>query len=818
MGKDKVESKHLPMLESIFYNAKVGMAICNGENNIFEMVNPALATIYGYEISELIGAPSSKIFPLECMAKLATIEDAHNELSFEAIHSKKDGSLVHLSIYINKIKVEKNGRKQYILNIIDISESKYQEERLTKTKAKLSAVITTIPDLIWVKDTQGAYLMCNPAFERFFGASCGEIVGKTDYDFIEKEQADFFRQKDKEALAAGAMCINEEEIIFAENGQYALLETRKMPIYFNDEFMGVLGIGRDITERKEIEQKIRASESRLNEAQKIAKVGSWEVEYPGLKVYWSDEVYRIFEFTSGDWEPSFDHFLNVIHPDERAVIESLYNESLQNRSSFDVIHRLLMEDGRIKYVHELGETLYDNFGKPLRSIGTVQDITERKLIEKEMEHMAHHDSLTGLPNRILVKDRTTQIIAKSKRTGKKAAFLFIDLDGFKTINDSLGHSIGDILLKMVTKRLQSCIRASDTLSRQGGDEFLLILPDINDTKDVSVIADKLLGEFQKSFHIHNEKISSSASIGIAIYPDHGDSFEELFKSADAAMYKAKETGKNTYCFFTQQMKYSLIGLIKMQNDLKEALKNQEFILHYQPQIDLQTNTISGMEALIRWNHPLLGIIPPFDFIATAESTGLIVQIGEWVLLEACRQGALWHKQGKKILVAVNISAVQFKRGNLLEVVTKALQISGFNPRYLELELTESILIQDTENVLQTVKTIKELGVQLSIDDFGTGYSSLAYLKRFAVDKLKIDQSFVRDIVNDKEDANIVQIIIQMARSFNLKSIAEGVESLEILNLIKEFGCDEVQGYYFAKPMGSLEFEQYYENNYSKKEK
>jgi PAS domain S-box-containing protein len=391
MMRDEMVVANLEMLENIFHNAKVGMAICNGENNIFEMVNPALATIYGYEISELIGASSSKIFPFECMAKLATIEDAHNELSFEAIHSKKDGSLVHLSIYINKIKSNKNGLKQYILNIVDISESKYQEERLNKTKAKLAAIITTIPDLIWVKDTNGAYVMCNPAFGSFFGTSCSEIVGKTDYDFIGKEQAEFFRQKDKEALEAGKICINEEEIISLKTGQDALLETRKIPIYFNDEFMGVLGIGRDIKERKEIEEKIRANESRLNEAQKIAKVGSWEVEYPGLKVYWSDEVYRIFEFTSGDWEPSFDHFLNVVHPDEREMIESLYTESLQTHSSFDVIHRLLMEDGRIKYVHELGETIYDNFGKPLRSIGTVQDITERKLIEKEMEYMAHHD-------------------------------------------------------------------------------------------------------------------------------------------------------------------------------------------------------------------------------------------------------------------------------------------------------------------------------------------------------------------------------------------------------------------------------------------
>jgi diguanylate cyclase len=430
--------------------------------------------------------------------------------------------------------------------------------------------------------------------------------------------------------------------------------------------------------------------------------------------------------------------------------------------------------------------------------------------------MAHHDALTGLPNRVLLKAKGEELLLQSKKDSQKFALLFIDLDGFKMINDSLGHTVGDSVLQIIAQRLLNTLRMSDTLSRNGSDEFIVLLPNITDMSEVVTITNQVIQKFKESFNINNQILSTTASIGIAVYPEHGVTFEQLLQNADAAMYKAKENGKNNYCFFTQQMKHNLVGLFKMQNNLKNAIKNKEFVLHYQPQVDLVENKIIGAEALIRWQHPLMGMIPPLQFISIAENSGLIVPIGEWVIYEACRQGAIWNKEGKEIVVAVNVSAVQFKRGNLLDVVKNALAVSKLDPKYLELELTESILINDTENVLETVKGIKELGIQLSIDDFGTGYSSLAYLKRFAVDKLKIDQSFVRDIINDKEDASIVKTIIQMAKSFNLKSIAEGVENGEVLKVLGEFGCDEVQGYHFAKPMVVEEFSNYYENIHSRK--
>lgn len=477
-----------------------------------------------------------------------------------------------------------------------------------------------------------------------------------------------------------------------------------------------------------------------------------------------------------------------------------------NDIAFETTH--IRKDGSQVQVSVHITVIKDELGTVKQRIANIQDITERKVNEKKIQYMAHHDALTGLPNRILAKERAEDIMTKVKAGECKAAFFFIDLDGFKSINDTLGHSAGDMMLKIIASRLQECVGQSDTISRQGGDEFLIILSDVKDAHSITLTAQKILTELEKSIVINDHTFSLSGSIGIALYPDNGETFDSLLQCADTAMYEAKELGKNGYHFYTQQMTHNMIGQFKIQNDLKSALQEDEFVLFYQPQIDLLTNRIIGAEALIRWRHPQLGMMPPMNFIPVAENCGLIVQIGQWVIEEACRQAAHWQNEGKEIIVAVNISAVQFKRGNLETVVENAIRSSKINPKWLELELTESTMMHDADNTLQSVRNLKALGVKLSIDDFGTGYSSLAYLKRFAVDKLKIDQSFVRDIVNDKEDATIVNTIIQMAKNLNLKTIAEGVENKDVLDILESYGCDEVQGYYFAKPMDAVAFDAY----------
>ncbi len=703
----------------------------------------------------------------------------------------KNGSIIWVEVNLRRIQI---GNEPFLLAIIrDITERKREEKALLKAMEFNEEIINTIPDLLFELDAEGTYLNIWAQDEALLAAQKAVLIGKNIRDVLPSDAIEVCFQTIREVDETGQSLGNTIYIDFPEGKKHFELSASK-----KKSSGTYIVLSRDITERKQMEQLLLKNESRLKEAQKIAKIGSWELQFPRLELSWSDEIYRIFEIIPSDEAPQYSDFINIIHPDDRDLVDLAYQQSLNNKTPYEITHRLRMNDGRIKYVHEKGETFYDAQGNPLRSIGTAQDVTEQKMVEKKIEYMAHHDALTGLPNRILSKERTQQAIAYAKSKNSKMAFLFIDLDGFKNINDSMGHSAGDTMLKIVAQRLREIVKVSDTISRQGGDEFLITLSDVNDRSDIIVVADRLLEKLDESFYINEQILSTSASIGIAVYPENGDTFESLLQNADAAMYAAKASGKNAYSFYTKQMSNNLIKQFKIQNDLKSALENNEFILHYQPQIDLATNQITGAEALIRWNHPQLGMVPPLNFIPIAESSGMIVSIGEWVIMEACRQASLWHKQGWEITIAVNISAVQFKRGNLEEVVKNTLRLSGLHPQFLELELTESILIHDSENILLAVHALKALGIKLSIDDFGTGYSSLSYLKRFAVDKLKIDQSFVRDILRDQEDAAIVQTIIQMAKNLNLKTIAEGVEDKNVLAVIESYGCDEVQGYHFAK--------------------
>ena len=446
-------------------------------------------------------------------------------------------------------------------------------------------------------------------------------------------------------------------------------------------------------------------------------------------------------------------------------------------------------------------TVNDLSGKTTHYIGIFSDISERKNAEEQIRYLSSHDALTGLPNRMLFKDRLENAIAFAARSHHKVAVLNLDLDQFKMLNDSLGHTAGDELLRCVTSQLKVCVRDTDTLCRPGGDEFFIALANMPDTDSISTRVDKILEHIAKPFVLEGRNLSLSCSIGLAVYPDDGGNFETLMKRADKAMYQAKDAGRNTYRYFTEQLNSDSFEYMRITHELREAVKRKQFTLHYQPQIDLATGNVQGGEALVRWNHPIEGLIPPGRFISIAEQNGLIVEIGEWVLNEACRQAVAWQMAGlPPIVIAVNMSAVQFKRGNVENLVRIALDNSGLDPQYLEIELTESILLHDMDYMLSLLKDLKDTGLKLAIDDFGTGYSSLAYLKKFKIDRLKIDQSFVRDIAIDPNDAAIVRAIVQMAHTLNLRVIAEGVENQEMLEYLSSCQCDEVQGYHFARPM------------------
>lgn len=446
----------------------------------------------------------------------------------------------------------------------------------------------------------------------------------------------------------------------------------------------------------------------------------------------------------------------------------------------------------------------DSQGKTTHYVTIIADLTERKEAESRIDYLANHDPLTSLPNRLLFQSRIDQALSMAAGLGRRAALLLLNVDRFKTINDSLGHLVGDALLVEIARRLQQGLGQADVLSRQGGDEFLILLSEVANIDQTSQQAQRLLQELTQPFWQKDQEIQISASLGIALYPDDGHDFAELLPRADSAMRQAKESGRNTFRFYRAQMNSDALARLQLENALRESLAQHQFQLHYQPLVQSETGQVRSVEALLRWPHPERGYISPVEFIPLAEESGLIVPLGAWALQEACRQARLWQDQGLDLRIAVNLSSVQFKRGDLVNSVRQALTSQQLPPERLELELTESILIQDVEETLETVHQLRDLGISLSIDDFGTGYSSLAYLRRLPVQKLKIDQSFVRQLTEKAEDAAIVSTILAMAQQLGLETVAEGVETREQFLWLQSRRCTSIQGYYFSQPLPAQE--------------
>jgi diguanylate cyclase (GGDEF)-like protein/PAS domain S-box-containing protein len=515
---------------------------------------------------------------------------------------------------------------------------------------------------------------------------------------------------------------------------------------------------------------------------------------------WLDFTGRVLEHELGNG------WVDGVHPDDFQRCLDVYISSFDRRKKFSMDYRLRRYDGEYRWIQDDGCPRYNSEGEFIGYIGYCLDITERKQGEELIQRLAHFDVLTGLPNRVLFTDRINHALSMAQRSQGQLAVLFLDLDHFKNVNDTLGHRIGDALLIEVAKRLKSAMREEDTASRLGGDEFILVLPG-TDANGAVHVAEKLLETVAQLCRIEQHELVITPSIGIAMYPDDGEDFDTLSKCADVAMYRAKHDGRNNYRFFTPEMQTHSVRTLQLENALRYALERDELSLHYQPQISMQDGRIIGAEALLRWQHPRLGMVSPAEFIPIAESSGQILQIGEWVLRTAAHQMKSWMDSGlEPIIIAVNLSAVQFRHPNLPELVTQILDSVKLPPQYLELELTEGVAMDDPLGAIAVMDSLHERGIRMSIDDFGTGYSSLSYLKRFRVYKLKIDQSFVRDITDDPEDKAIVSAIISLASSLGLQTIAEGVETEGQLAFLREQGCNEVQGYYFSKPLPAEQFE------------
>ena len=560
---------------------------------------------------------------------------------------------------------------------------------------------------------------------------------------------------------------------------------------------------------------LRESERRLAAAQHIARLGYWDWRPDQEILHLSQEVCRILGLGPARSEVALQVFFDRIPEKDRPRVRAWFADIREQGESAGINHWILhAADGEPRYVRQQVEAVCDESGRIVQLHGALQDITELQRAEERIRQLAFIDSLTRLPNRELLKDRLSAALSLAKRYGRRAALLFLDLDNFKRINDTLGHSVGDLLLQATAERLKSSLRQSDTVSRLegaeeqgetiarlGGDEFTVLLPEVRRSEDVASVAERIQATLSQPLVLGGHEVFITPSIGIAIFPEDGDDSETLLKNADMAMYLAKRQGRNLYRFFDATLNEVALKRLTMENQLRKAIEQNDLSLHYQPQLDLPSGRISGVEALLRWHSPVLGSVSPVDFIPLAEETGLIISIGEWVLRTACQQARRWQEQGTGLQrMAVNISVLQFVQPSFPALVARILEETGLAPESLELEITESLLMKDPEGATCTLQALKDLGVQLAIDDFGTGYSSLSRLKQLPLDRLKIDKAFVREVNLQPDDAAIATAVIAMAESMGLKVIAEGVENEAQLRFLKSKNCDEVQGYFLSRPL------------------
>lgn len=678
------------------------------------------------------------------------------------------------------------------------------ELALANSQSLLKTIIDTAPMRIFWKDKESHYLGCNPAFAKDAGEDVpANLLGKDDYQLSWREQAELYRADDRQVMDTGVAKLFYDEPQTTPDGKIIWLRTSKVPLRNAiNETIGVLGVYEDITERRQIEIALSESESRYRMLIKNAPYCIHEIDKQGRIISMNQAGLNMMGVQT-EAAICGKLYMDAVSENDKERINRLLNLALQGQHS-----EFEFESSNNCYFQSSFVPICDAGGSVLRLMGLTINITERKQAEERIQFLAYFDQLTGLPNRTLFNDRINYALSMAQRSNVPLSLLYLDLDQFKNINDTLGHSIGDALLIEVAKRLKSALREQDTVSRQGGDEFVIVLPG-SDAAGAAHVAEKLLKTIAHTYQIEQYELNVTSSIGIAMYPNDAKDFESLFKCVDIAMYRAKHNGRNNYQFFTQEMQTHSARTLQLENALRHALKYNQLQLHYQPQISLHDGRIIGVEALLRWQHPELGTVSPSEFIPIAEASGQILQIGEWVLRSAVHQLKDWIDSGlEPMVIAVNLSVVQFRHAQLRELVMQILEETGLPPQYLELELTEGIAMDDPFRAIAVMDDLHEHGIRMSIDDFGTGYSSLAYLKRFQIYKLKIDQSFVRDIVDDPEDRAIVAAIVNLANSLGMQTIAEGVETSEQLEFLRLQGCNEVQGYYFSKPLPADQFESY----------
>jgi len=779
---------------------------------LLDWINKADADVIGHHANDVFSASAFQFYePMVLRAFQGETTSA------EAASKDRVGEPRQIKFTVIPDRRASNDITGVFISAIDVDDDFRRRQKLIERERQLQLFTDNIPEAVVYLDTSRRYKFVNNTFVRIRGVPRDEIIGKDSFEVLGIAAADFTTQYVERAFAGETVVY--ERLVTLPDGDAHWYRIRAVPDFSAaNEVQGIYVVGIDIHDVKIAQHQLNIDKAELRHANwlltshfentPLAAI-EWDSE---LRVRrWTAQAEKIFGWT--EQEVIGKHFSEwpfVYEEDLAAVNEAIEQLRTISMARATTVNRNYRKDGSVIWVEWYNSSLSTNKANATSFFSLAQDVTDRILAEERLQHQATHDNLTGLPNRTLLHERVSQAIIRARRSGDKVAALFIDLDRFKDVNDTLGHRIGDQLLREMARRLKEVIRESDLLVRLSGDEFMVILEQFSEPDAPAIVAVKLLEEMRTATIIEGNEIYVAGSIGISLFPDDADDVDTLLKNADMAMYRAKESGKNTYQAFSKDMAEHSGKMRLLENALRHAIARNELVLYYQPKVEMTTNRIVGAEALLRWQHPTRGLVLPNEFIHLAEETGLVHDIGLWVLENALTQMGQWQEDHAiTIKIAINLAAGQFRAANLAEkfaeLISQTASRAAVAANLLEVEITETGLIRDPEGVGVTLNALRKMGISIAIDDFGTGYSSLSHLKRFPIDTLKIDRSFVADLLTDADDRAIVSAVIALAHALEINVVAEGVETIDQREMLKRMGCNMYQGYLFAKPCNATDF-------------